>query len=66
MYLRPHAREFCAWALDNFEVGVWSSAQAHNVHQLVSLCFQRRVGEYQRAGVTSGKSGHVFEVDEDF
>ena len=41
VYLRPHARDFVAWALDNFTVAVWSSATRHNVDAMVGAVFGR-------------------------
>ena len=39
VFLRPHAREFAAWALGRFRVAVWSSASARNLSPLVNLVF---------------------------
>jgi hypothetical protein len=41
---RPHLHEFLCFLLENFHVGVWSSAQRHNVRKLVGCVF----GEEQR------------------
>jgi len=39
MWFRPHARDFLQWTLANFTVGVWSTAQNHNVLPMVQLLF---------------------------
>lgn len=39
VYNRPFMRDFIAWALSNFVVGVWSSARQHNLQGLVSHIF---------------------------
>ena len=39
VYLRPFAREFCAWTLQHFRVGVWSSASERNLVPLVNALF---------------------------
>ncbi len=42
MWLRPHATEFAEFVLNNFVVGVWSSAQQHNVDALTQRVFGHR------------------------
>ncbi|KAJ1949982.1 hypothetical protein EC988_004557, partial [Linderina pennispora] len=38
-YLRPYLHEFLRFALDNFAVMVWSSAQAPSVHDMLAVTF---------------------------
>ena len=45
VFERPHARAFCAWALQTFRVAVWSSARLSNLQPLVDFMFT----EEQRA-----------------
>lgn len=35
VYLRPHAAEFVAWALERFHVAVWTSARATNANAML-------------------------------
>ena len=44
-FLRPHAREFVTYLLDNYRVAVWSSAWAKNVNLLCEHVFGARRGE---------------------
>ena len=39
VHLRPHAREFVAFALAHFRVAVWSSAMLHNIKPMLQLVF---------------------------
>ena len=50
---------------------VFNSTNPFNFMELISLqgktnFFEKRVGDYQKAGVTSSKEDNVFKIDEDF
>ncbi len=50
---------------------VFEAANPFNFMELISLqgktnFFEKRVGDYQKAGVTSSKEDNVFKIDEDF
>ena len=45
VYLRPHVREFLAFLLARFRVGVWSSARLTNIQPMTDLLFGRRAVE---------------------
>jgi len=47
VFLRPHALNFCCWALSKFHCAVWSSAQLVNVKPLIALLFGDRAVELQ-------------------
>lgn len=65
--------EFCADRL-LLELGcskVYNAENPFNFMELISLqgktnFFEKRVGDYQKAGVTSTKEDNVFKIDEDF
>jgi hypothetical protein len=40
VYKRPFCEEFIRFCLENFTVGIWSSAQAFNVNNLVEFVFK--------------------------
>ena len=50
---------------------IFNSTNPFNFMELISLqgktnFFEKRVGDYQKAGVTSSKEDNVFKIDEDF
>jgi ribonucleoside-diphosphate reductase beta chain len=50
---------------------VYNATNPFDFMELISLqgktnFFEKRVGEYQKAGVTAGKQDNVFKIDEDF
>ena len=50
---------------------VFEATNPFNFMELISLqgktnFFEKRVGDYQKAGVTSSKEDNVFKIDEDF
>ena len=65
--------EFCADRL-LIELGckkVYNATNPFDFMELISLqgktnFFEKRVGDYQKAGVTSNKEDNVFKIDEDF
>jgi TFIIF-interacting CTD phosphatase-like protein len=42
VWKRPHVDAFVEYLLENFEVGVWSSAMKHNVDKLIDFVFGTR------------------------
>ncbi|GAQ88573.1 hypothetical protein KFL_004410010 [Klebsormidium nitens] len=45
IYNRPHCEDFIKFCLDNFVVGVWSSARRHNVEGLTRYIFGEAVSQ---------------------
>jgi len=39
VYLRPYAKEFVKWCLDNYDVGIYSSTTYTNVNNIISKIF---------------------------
>jgi len=42
VYIRPHAREFCGWLMNNFNVGIWSSMMKHNCSKILQIILTKK------------------------
>ena len=50
---------------------VYNTTNPYDISEMISLqgksnCFEKRVGEYQKAGVLAGKENQTFSLNEDF